>query len=120
MTAKQKRFIAALLQAPSIAAAANVAGIGERTAYRWLRDPAFRSELGQASDGLLSAALVRVSDMLGLALDAIEGGLHSVKPSIRLRAAAELRQYVGLRELADLSDRIAILEQRGGDNGEAT
>jgi len=117
MTAKQKRFIASLLQAPNVKEAAHVAGVGERTAYRWLRDPAFRSELGQASDGLLSAALVRVSDMLGLALDAIEDGLRSERPADRLRAAAELRQYVGLRELADLSDRVSLLEQRGIDNG---
>ena len=117
MTARQKRFMAALLQAPSIAVAADVAGIGITTAYRWLRDPAMRSELGQASDGLLSAALVRVSDMLGLALDAIEDGLRSERPADRLRAAAELRQYVGLRELADLSDRVSLLEQRGIDNG---
>ena len=113
MTAKQKRFIAALLQSPTIEGAAKVAGIGTTTAYRWLRDPAFRSELGQASDGMLAAALVKVGDLLGLAIEGIEKGLRSTEIRDVLRAAAELRQYVGLRELADLSDRVSLLEERG-------
>jgi hypothetical protein len=43
LTRKQEDAIAALLDAPTVAAAAGKAGIGERTLRRWLRIAEFQS-----------------------------------------------------------------------------
>jgi hypothetical protein len=41
LSRKQEHTIAALLTAPSVAEAAQSAGVGEPTLYRWLKEPAF-------------------------------------------------------------------------------
>ena len=41
ITARQEKAITALLNEPTIAKAAEASGVGERTLYRWLAEPAF-------------------------------------------------------------------------------
>ena len=48
LRSKQKQAIKALLEYRTIAAAADAAGVLERTIYRWFDVPAFRSALNKA------------------------------------------------------------------------
>lgn len=45
MTAKQTAFLKAMLEQSTITKAADAAGIARETAYRYLKNPAFQSEL---------------------------------------------------------------------------
>ena len=56
MTPKQNRALAALLTAPSKAAAAQAAGISPRTLRDYLADPTFRQEYQKAFVGLVEDA----------------------------------------------------------------
>lgn len=47
-TRKQSIFIANLLAEPTVKEAAQKSGIGEATAYRWMKDPAFQESYREA------------------------------------------------------------------------
>ena len=57
---KKEAAIGALLANPTIATAAQVAGIGERTLKRWLVDAAFSAEYAKAKQALLESAVNRL------------------------------------------------------------
>jgi AcrR family transcriptional regulator len=94
--------------------AARKAGVSERTVYRRLKDRDFRQRLQalrtdmvqRAANVLTASSMEAVKTLLSLQ-DA------SVPNSVRLGAArAILEQGTRLRELADLEERLAALEQR--------
>lgn len=64
LTPKKRRAIAALLQARTLEAAAELAGVGERTLYRWLQDDSFVQAL-RAAEGEMIGEAVRglIADM---------------------------------------------------------
>ena len=93
---QQHRFLVALLGATTTGAAIEAAQVNERTAYRWLADPVFRSALSQAEAqrGLMSIAKTAV-ETLGSVM-----GDKSVHAGVRLRAAdIALGHLLKLREL---------------------
>ena len=92
--------------------AAELAGVGERTGRRWLADPTFRAELGKRVDGVLSSSVARVVDVMSKAVNVIEDALDDPDVRIRLQAVARLKDFVALREVADLADRVSVLEER--------
>ncbi|HEV3446447.1 MAG TPA: hypothetical protein VG099_17520 [Gemmataceae bacterium] len=98
--------------------AALKAGVSERTVYRRLQDPDFRQRLQElrkdmvqrAANVLTASAMEAVKTLLSL-----QQG--TVTNSVRLGAArAILEQGMRLRELADLEERLAALEQRLDSN----
>jgi hypothetical protein len=115
----QKRAIKALMQSPSVAAAARRCGLTPRTLWRYLNDPEFKRELANRQDNettALSAALA------GMSSDAIQT-LHdlmtdkSVSPSVRARVALGwLKERRDALELDELAQRIAALEEALNEN----
>jgi hypothetical protein len=106
-------LITAFLQGKSIAAAAQVAGISERTAKRRVADPAFQRELAAARTRLLARAIgVLVDGALGAAVQLRQLAQGAVQESIRLAAARSILEFSfrGLEAL-DLAERVAALEQ---------
>jgi hypothetical protein len=97
-------------------AAARQAQVSERTVHRRLVDPKFRKQLEQ----LRSDILQRTSSSLTAAgsesvRTLLELQKASVPPATRLGAAkAVLEIGMKLREMTELKDRIAALEQRLG------
>jgi len=119
---RQRRFVAALLVSPTIEQAAQVAGIAPSTAYRYLREPAVKAELGQALDGALGQAARQVVAEMGAALETLEA-IHQdseAPASARVSAARTILQAgPALREALDLAERVTALEQKllsGGDD----
>lgn len=115
LTARQRRFVGALLAAPSVRAAAEVAGCAESSAWRWLGDAAVRDELARRQDGILGHVARRLASEMGEALDV----LHSVMcdpeaaDAPRVSAArAVLESGLRLAELVTLAERVADLERR--------
>ena len=96
--------------------AARQAGVSERTVHRRLADPKFRQKLEQlrtdmmqrTASGLAAAGSESVRTLLDLQK-------ASVPPATRLGAAkAVLEMSMKLREMTDLKERIAALEQQMG------
>ena len=71
MTPKQNRALAALLTAPSKAAAAQAAGISPRTLRDYLADPTFRQEYQKAFVGLVEDATRQAQQALAPALSTL-------------------------------------------------
>lgn len=112
----QRRAIAAMLTAGTVADAADAAGVGERTLYRWLaEDGVFRRALSAAQHKAIDAA---VSRLAGEALAAVQtlASIHQnedVNPAVRVQAArAILAEMQRLREQHELEERVKALEEQ--------
>ena len=122
---KKTRFIEELLLTGTISGASRAAGVTPRTGRRWMQDVRVRVALGKSTDAIYSELAIRASRMAGEALDVLRGiakaEYQAKGASTRVRACqAILDMAVKLREQTDLQDRVAMLEERGIDNGKAT
>ncbi|MFZ1708241.1 MAG: hypothetical protein WAW20_06540, partial [Anaerolineae bacterium] len=69
LSAAQRRLIPALLTCRTVTAAAESAKVAERTAFRWLADPAFQAAVAAAEGDVIGGA---VRALLGLAESAVD------------------------------------------------
>ena len=111
-------LLLALACGATVEAAAHQAGVGPATVYRRLKDADFRQRLQRVRADMVQ----RTAGVLTAA------GLESVKtllelqqanqpPAVRLGAArAVLDSGIKLREVADLEDRLAALEQQAAQS----
>lgn len=119
LTVRQRKFVAALLTAPNVAAAAKEAGINERTGRRYLALDHVQAALGAAYDDTLKHASRRASAAM---LDAVET-LHDIvldggaRDGARISAARAILEHgAKMREALDLVERIEALEGQGGQS----
>lgn len=113
LTPRQRRAIAALLQARNAAEAAGLAGIGKRTLYRWMLDPAFRAELTRAEAETIDAAGRRLLAGQDAALDVLSGMMadpNATDANKRQAAQAWLDHTLRWRELRNVEERLTELE----------
>jgi len=106
-------LLAAFVSGAHIAAAAERAGISERTARRRLADPRFQRDLAQARSDLVVASVNALSAAAAAAVAAMVDLLVPATPSsVRLGAArAILELGLRLREGDDLLARLDALER---------
>jgi hypothetical protein len=114
----EQAFLSALAFGATVEQAARKAGIGERTAYRRLAEPAFRARL----DEIRRETMKRTSGMLsGAALGAVKTLVDlqqdvSVPAAVRRGAARDvLEMNVKYRDSAEIEQRVAALEDRLAD-----
>lgn len=117
LTDKQHKAIAALLSEPTVKAAAEKIGAGERTIHTWLSDPTFdaayraarRAAVRQATARLQQTCSVAVQVMLTIMAD------KATPPATRLGAADKVLSYaLQAIELEDLDARLSALEATHG------
>ena len=109
-----QRLLLALACGATVENAARQAGVSESTAYRRLADPEFRqglqklrADMTERSAAMLTAAGMEAVKTL-LALQQ-----NSTPPAVRLGAArAVLEMGIKLREIADIEQRLAALEEQ--------
>jgi transposase len=93
-TRKQEKAIAALLTTDSVSQAANVAGVGERTLYRWLQEPVFLEQYRKARKAAVDQAISTLQERANAAaralVDIVED--QEMPPSTRVAAAREIIQ----------------------------
>ena len=121
LTAKKRRFVAALLATPTVRAAAEQAGVSEPTAWRYLADPTVKGELAQRQDGILGHVARRLASEMGEALDVLHGIMTDPEANDAPRvsaARAVLESGLRLAELVTLAERVARLEERIDKNGQ--
>ena len=110
---KREAAIAALLVAPTIAHAAQSAGLSESTLTRWLRDEGFLSAYRAAQRQALQQAIASLQAAAGVAVAVLRAVMldRGASPAARVSAARSVLElaYKGA-ELADLEARLAAIE----------
>ena len=89
LTRGMQRAIPALLESNTVAEAAETAGLGERTIYRYLNDPAFKAELRRRQAQILDQTVATMVGGRAQALAALREAMTSDAASFseQIRAA---------------------------------
>lgn len=114
LTPKQHKAIAALLAEPTIKAAAEAQGIGERTLHTWLSEPAFERAYRAARREAVRQAVARLQQSASRAAEALDTIVSSrfERAPVRVAAArAILELAIRAVELEDLDARLRALEE---------
>ena len=113
LTERQRRLLLELIKTPDIQSAARAAGIGRTTAYRWLSQPTFRSALTLQRNTALSEALNSIKSQTTRAAQELIALLETKDERLRWRICSEiLRNSIKVRELEEIEERLALLEQQ--------
>jgi hypothetical protein len=106
----------ALASGQTLRAAAEAAGVAERTAARRQADPAFRRRVAALRAELVERALGKLADGMADAAAALRALLAADSEAVRLGAARALLELgVKLREAVELEQRLATLEAELGE-----
>ncbi len=117
---KQEQAVAALISCGSIAEAAQVAGIGERTLYTWLNDKESAEQYRTARREVVGQALAqlqRVSSLAVTTLSEIMADREAPAGSRVNASKAVLDLALKAVELEDILDRLENLEEEVQRNG---
>lgn len=112
---KKERAIIALLTEPSIKDAALIAGVGETTLFRWLKQPDFLTAYREARKEVITQTISRVQKASGKAVSTLYDVMdHEEAPHSSKVSAAKiiLDTTFKLYELEELSVRIENLEKQ--------
>jgi phage terminase small subunit len=119
LSPKQRRFLAAMLTARTVADAARLAGIAERTAYLYLSTPEIRAAL----DNTLDEALSHTAQQAAVAMDRAIAALCVIledpaSPVVARIAAARTILQIGPRfhESVTLTRRVTTIENQPKDS----
>jgi hypothetical protein len=105
-------FVAALAQGATVLDASTTAGISERTAHRWFRQPDIAAAVEEARTATLSHARLRLLGLVDRAADTLgEVMAHSTADAAKVAAARTvLAQALRFDERDELERRLAELE----------
>ena len=120
ITRKREHAISALLGAPTVQEAAQVAQVGERTLWRWLQEPEFQRAYMQARRQVVSQAVARLQQATGEAVEGLQEVLKNDDASSSAKVSAArtiLELSFKALELEDLEARITELEEVLKDEG---
>ena len=113
LTRKRDAAIVALLAAPTIAAAAQQAGIGERTLRTWLKLPEFQKAYRRARRDAFEQSAAMLQQLAGDAIDALRRNLTCDKPAVEVSAALAILDRTGKAiEQLDLAAELDELRQQ--------
>src|SRR5581483_432316 len=93
LTAKQHKALAALMSTSTIAEAAAVVGVAERTIYTWFDDAAFSAAYRQALRKAFQQSTARLQQLSSKAADRLEYLLSCGRPAIELGAARSIIEF---------------------------
>ena len=113
LSRKQEALISALLTTPTLADAAHTAGIGEVTAWRWLKDATFQAAYREARRQVVQQAIVQVQQATGEAVATLRQVMQAAEAPASAKVSAAktiLETAVKAVELEDLEARIVALE----------
>ncbi len=115
MTTKQDRAVLALLTCRTIADAAKVAGVSERTLRRWLKQPEFQQALARERAQVFAAVTGRLTRYATAAVDFLYKVMRSKNTtpadSVRVRAARVLLTSAIAVRCGEVFDRLDEVEE---------
>jgi hypothetical protein len=108
-------LVLALASGLSVRDAAKQTKVSERTIYRRLQDPAFRTAVSQARGAMLQQAIGLLSATACEAVTTLKGALQDESSHVRIRAARSILELgTKLRDLIEFEERLGNLETRRG------
>ncbi len=119
LTRKQESAIAALVSEPTVMQAAQKAGVGETTLWRWMKEPEFQSAYRDARRQVVNTAIGRIQDACSLAVQTLRAIMQDDESpaSSRVSAARSILEIAfKAAELQDMEERISQLEQIADSN----
>lgn len=117
LTRRQLRAITAILNAPSMEAAALKAHVGRTTLYNWLREPAFRDELTRRQNEIFDAAFARIKSIVGKAVNGLGELVEAESETVKRAACRDiLDAAMKVKELHEIETRLAAIEKALGDH----
>lgn len=112
LSAKQHKAISALMSTVTLAKAAESAGVGERTLYTWLEEPAFDAAYRAARREAVQIATARLQQASGAAVAVLCQLMVNGTQSIKLSAAKTVLELaIKSVELEDIAARLEALEK---------
>ena len=87
LSLRQQSALPVVALSPSLAQAAQAAGVGRSTLNRWMNEPAFRSEVVRVRQEAADLARQEMQGMMLRAASVINNAMDDSDPAIRLRAA---------------------------------
>lgn len=119
LTPKKRAFVRAILAERDIRSAARSVGIGETTAYRWLKSDAIRAAILDAEADALEETTRGLLRLSAEAVNTLDDAMSDAEAptGAKVRAAdIVLARLLQLRELVTLENRVTDLEAKiGGD-----
>lgn len=106
----QTALVASLMVNTTVRAAALEAGVPERSAYRWLRDPDFVRALRAQQRAAVEANRARLAEMVGDALETLHASLGDREGRVRVQAAGAILAHSRWLVEGDVVERIEALE----------
>ncbi len=111
-TGNREKALAALMVTRNVREASELSGLGERTLFRYLADPAFKTEYRAARRAAVEQTFTAMQAATSDAVETLIRNLHCEQPAVEVRAAAVILDTAirGL-ELLDFADRLERLEE---------
>lgn len=113
LTTRQHSALSALMSEPTIRKASEVAGVPERTLYKWLKESAFQEAYRGARRDATQQAIARLQQFSSSAAATLVSLMAGGNPpAIRLAAARSVLELaIKSVELEDIAARLEALEQ---------
>jgi DNA-binding MurR/RpiR family transcriptional regulator len=114
LSRKQQIVIGALLESTTIKVAAQNAGVGEASIYRWLQDYKFRCAFRDAKRRVVEQAVTHLQQACGEAVDVLRLIMQDSNSPANSRVSSArtiLDMAIRAVEIEDLTSRIERLEQ---------
>lgn len=111
LSRKQELAISALLTCDKVAGAAEQAGVSEKTLYRWMHEPEFKTAYRTARQAVLQTSIGTLQAASSEAVATLKRNLTCGTPSTEVQAAAKLlEQCFKAAELHDVVERLEEIE----------
>lgn len=112
---RQDRFLKALLEAPSIEKACEMAGINKTTGYKYLKDEKFLTEYRKLRREAMQQVTARLQKASEEAVNVLREVMNdkNASPNSKVQAAKNVLEiaYRSI-ELDDIQERIAMIENK--------
>lgn len=119
ISVKQARAIPHILEAKSIEAGCAAAGISKTLFYQWLKVPEFEKEYKRQRNILIDEAMESLKASATKAVDSLTSLLDTDSESLKRSVANDILGHIlKIREMQDIEERLARLEQTMGGKHE--
>lgn len=113
LTPRQQRLLVELVKNPDIQAAAKAAGVGRTSTYRWLKQPAFETELSRLRNLAMNEALSTVKAHTARAATELTGLLDTQDERLKRQICNDILTHaIRVREQEEIERRLTALERK--------
>lgn len=118
LTVRQLKAIPFIVSSPTYTEGMQKAKVNRSTFYKWLKEPEFKAELDRQRDEVAAEAFGILSQSLTKAVETLVGLLNNKDDRLkRLTAKDIIKHFLKHKEVKELEERIAAIEQRLDQQG---